>query len=77
MSISNSLRKNTKQRKIANLLGEHSGVSICILEVVNNRKWKSSWLLLKSEKHSMYRIRKVYWKSIKNPIVIKDEVRKG
>ena len=35
--------------------------------------WKSSWLLLESEKHSMYRIRKVYWKSIKNPIAIKDE----
>ena len=60
-------------RKIANLFGEHSGVSIRILEVVNNRKWKSSWLLLESEKHSMYRIRKVYWKSIKNPIAIKDE----
>ena len=60
-------------RKIANLFGEHSDVSIRILEVVNNRKWKSSWLLLESEKHSMYRIRKVYWKSIKNPIAIKDE----
>ena len=60
-------------RKIANLFGEHSGVSVRILEVVNSRKWKSSWLLLESEKHSMYRIRKVYRKSIKNPIAIKDE----
>ena len=60
-------------RKIANIFGEHSGVSIRILEVVNNRKRKSSWLLLESEKHSMYRIRKVYWKSIKNPIDVKDE----
>ena len=60
-------------RKIANLFGDHSAVSIRILEVVNNRKWKSSWLLLESEKHSIYRIRKVNWKSIKNPIAIKDE----
>ena len=60
-------------RKIANLFGEHFGVSVRILNVANNRKWKSSWLLLESEKHSMYRIRKVYWKSIKNPIAIKDE----
>ena len=60
-------------RKIENLFEEHSGISIRILEAVNNRKWKSSWLLLESEKHSMYRIRKVYWKSIKNPIAIKDE----
>ena len=41
-------------RKIANLFGEHSGVSIRILEVVNNRKWKSSWLFLEPEKHSMW-----------------------
>ena len=55
------------------VIGEHSGVSIRISEVVNNRKWKPSWLLLESEKYSMYRIRKLYWKSIKNPLAIKDE----
>ena len=48
-------------RKIVNHFGEHCGASLLISEVVNNRKWKSSWLLLEPEKHSMYRIRKFYW----------------
>ena len=48
-------------RKIVNLFGEHCGASLLISEVVNKRKWKSSWLLLEPEKHPMYRIRKFYW----------------
>ena len=60
-------------RKITNLFGKNSGVCRRILEVVNNKKWKSSWLILESDGHSMYRICKVYWKAIKNPITIKDE----
>ena len=64
-------------RKIVKLFGQLSGVSLRISEIVNNRKWKSSWLVLEREELSWYRISKVYWKSKKgssvpNLIVIDD-----
>ena len=60
-------------RKMVNLFEEFCGASFCISEVIKDKKWKSVWLLLEPEKHSVYRIRVFYCKSIKsgatNPVV--------
>ena len=47
-------------RKIIKLFGEFCGVSLFISEVIKDKTWKSVWLLLETEKHSMYYIRNFY-----------------
>ena len=63
-------------RKIVKHFGEFCGASLFISKVIKDKKWKSAWLLLEPEKHSMYCIRNFYLKSVKsgatNPIVIVD-----
>ena len=63
-------------RKIVKLFGEFCGASLSISEVIKDKKWKSTWLFLEPEKHSMCHSRNFYWKSAKsgatNLIVVVD-----
>ena len=63
-------------RRIVIVFGEFSDASQYISNAINDKNWKSAWLLLKAEKHSQYFIRRAYWKRLKSgaadPIIIKD-----
>ena len=49
-------------RKLLKYFGGHSGVAKQVSLMVNNKKWRSAWLLLEHKRHSTYLVRKVYWK---------------
>ena len=53
-------------RKIVKFFREFCGASLFISEVIKDKKWKSAWVLLEPEKHSMYHICNFYWKSVKS-----------
>ena len=55
-------------RKIVKVFGEFCGASLYISNVINEKNWKSAWLLLEAEKHSMYLIRSFYWKHFKSGV---------
>ena len=56
-----SVRELTKQ------FGVSSGISLSISDHVG-KNWKSAWLVLVSEDHCWFSIRKVFWKQLKHGI---------
>ena len=59
--------------RLKNEFGESRGLLQRICEIVNNKSWKSAWLLLtKGKKKNWYVIDHVYWKQTKRsvPVVI-------
>ena len=43
--------------------GESSGLAIQLRNKIGCQNWKSSWLLLKPEKHSWYAIERIFWRN--------------
>ena len=50
-------------RKVMKIFGPLSGVAISLAEIVDNKKWKSAWLVINPEVHNWYTIERYYWKS--------------
>ena len=59
-------------RKITSTFGLTSGVDQQISEHVE-KKWKSAWLILSSEKYSSFTIDRIYWKRNQTSIVVSDD----
>ena len=50
-------------RKVMKIFGPLSGVAISLAKIVDNKKWKSAWLVINPEVHNWYTIERYYWKS--------------
>ena len=50
-------------RKILKMFGPFSGVAMSLASIVNDKKWKSAWLIIRPEKHSSFTVERSYWKS--------------
>ena len=48
--------------------GPNSGVTINLAEIVDDKKWKSAWVVINPGKHSWYIIERYYWKLNKKAI---------
>ena len=46
--------------------GEGSGVASELNTIIQDKKWKSAWLVLQPYMYSWYFIHRVYWKSTKS-----------
>ena len=49
-------------RKIMKTVGPYSGVATSLAKIVDDKKSRSAWLSINSEKHSWYIIERCYWK---------------
>ena len=57
--------------RLKNEFGETSGLLQRICEIVNNKSWKSAWLLLtKGKKKNWYVIGHVYWKQTERSVPV-------
>ena len=54
--------------------GPNSGVATSLAEIVNDKKWRSAWIVINPGKHSWYIIELYYWKL--NEKVIQSEEKK-
>ena len=45
------------------LFGQGSGIMMRISELIDDKKWKSGWLVLVLDGNSWYIIERIYWKS--------------
>ena len=49
--------------KIMKIFGPFSGIATSLAEIIDDKKWKSAWLVVTPTKHSWYLIERYYWKS--------------
>ena len=49
-------------RKIMKTFGPNSGVATSLAETVDDKKWRSAWVVINPGKHSWYMIEHYYWK---------------
>ena len=58
-------------RKIMKTFGPNSEVATSLAEIVNNKKWRSAWVVINPDKHSWYIIERYYWKLMKKPFCMR------
>ena len=49
-------------RKLTCIFGPSSGIVMSLQTILNNRKWKSAWLLLREKEHSWFLVERCFWK---------------
>ena len=58
-----SNRIKVSVRKLTSIFGPSSGVVMSLQTIIlNNRKWKSAWLLLREKEHSWVLVERCFWK---------------
>ena len=60
-------------RKVMKIFGPFSGVAISLAEIVDDKKWKFAWLVIKPKVQSWYTIERYYWKSPAKAIPVKEK----
>ena len=50
-------------RKLNKIFGVSSGLAIQLSNEICSERWRSSWLLLKAQKHSWFTIERIFWKN--------------
>ena len=48
------------------MFGHFSGVTLRLVDIINDNKWRSAWLLHFPEEHIWYNVDRIYWKSPKS-----------
>ena len=60
-------------RKILKTFDPNSGVATSLAEIVNNKKWRSAWIVINHDKYSWYIIERYYWKLNEKAILYEEK----
>ena len=56
-------------KRLIMVYGQGSGLMMRIAEIIQEKKWKSAWLVLTPQPNSMYTVRRFFWRNTASRVV--------